>query len=357
MRHPKLTRLTTTLIAALSFAALPFAAGARATRQASAQNEAGRSRAASLVADGAAALERGDPASARDSFRKALEAAPDNVDAHTSLGVLADREDNLREAERHFAAAAAVAPFSASARNNYGAILVRLNRPQLAAAQFEASLKLDPDQPNALANLAQIRFNSGKTEDLSAARELFSHAIRVAPDAEIARALVVIALRLGEKDKAAAAYRDYAPRVSSVTQATQPGAPAADSSATLSPSSSPSASAASRAELGEALLEGGLIEEAAGELSASLSLDASNAEAVVALARAHMKRGDIRAAGRTLEAAVARGLDPAPVYAALADVYEAGRYVQHAIPAMRLAIARDPHHQSYRLRYGTLLKD
>ena len=96
MRHPKLTRLTTTLIAALSFAALPFAALARANAPASTQTEAGRGRAASLVADGAAALGRGDPASARDSFRKALEADSDNVDAHTYLGVLADREGNLQ---------------------------------------------------------------------------------------------------------------------------------------------------------------------------------------------------------------------------------------------------------------------
>ncbi|HEX3560648.1 MAG TPA: tetratricopeptide repeat protein [Pyrinomonadaceae bacterium] len=353
MTRSKPSRPKTLPIVALVFAALHLAASARAGVPASAQDgAAGRSRASALVAEGASALERGDSSAARDSFRKALEADPDNVDAHTYLGMLADREGNLREAERHFAAAASTAPFSASARNNYGAILVRLNRPQLAAVQFAASLKLDRDQPNALVNLAQIRFNSGKPEDLRESRELFERAMRVAPDAEIARAVVVIALRLGEKEKAAAAYRDYAARVSA---AAQPGAPAG-SSATPSPSS-PTASAPSRAQLGEALLEGGLLDEAVGELSASLSLDASNAEAVVALARAYMRRKDIRAAGRTLESAVARGLDPAPVYAALADVYEAGGYAEHAIPAMRNAIARDPHNELYRLRYGILLND
>src|SRR5438270_8457179 len=237
MRHSKPSRLRTLLIAsALAASALPFTP-ARGAAPASVQNSARGGRAEALVAEGAAALERGDAAAARDSFRKALEADPDNVDAHTYLGVLADREGNLREAERHFAAAAAVAPFSASARNNYGAVLVRLNRPQLAAAQFEASLKLDPDQPNALVNLAQIRYSSGSAEDLRAARELFAHAMRIAPDAEIARALVVIALRLGEKEKAAAAYRDYAARV---RPAPQPGASVAESSAPPSSSSSPS---------------------------------------------------------------------------------------------------------------------
>jgi protein O-GlcNAc transferase len=79
--------------------------------------------------------------------------------------------------------------------------------------------------------------------------------------------------------------------------------------------------------------------------------------AVVALARAHLKRKDVPAAGRVLEAAVARGLDDARIYAALADVYEAGGYVENAIPAMRNAIARDPKNELYHARYGMLLVD
>jgi Tfp pilus assembly protein PilF len=373
MRHPTASRLRTLLLAFVFAVPSLAAAQSRAPSRAGASDSA---RASAFVSEGAAALERGDAASARDSFRKALEADPDCVDAHTYLGVLADRDGDAREAERHFAAAAALAPFSASARNNYGAILVRLGRLQLAAAQFEASLKLDGEQPNALVNLAQIRFSSGRPEDLRASRELFERAERVAPDAEIARALVVIALRLGEKDKAASAYRDYAARVPAAPSSAVPSSaaspssvgstsPVGSSSAAPSPSSSSppastqsqSASPASRAELGEALFEAGLLEEATQELSAAVALNPSDSAAVVALGRAYLKRKDIRAAGRTLEAAVARGLDPAPVYAALADVYEAGGYVEHAIPAMRLAIARDPHNELYRLRYGMLLND
>lgn len=322
-------------------------------------------RANAFVAEGAQALARGDEPAARGSFAKALEADPDNVDAHTYLGVLYDRAGDLKEAERHFAAAAAFAPFSASARNNYGAVLVRAGRLGLAAAQFEASLKLEPAQPSALVNLAQIRFNSGKPEDLRAARELFTRANAVAPDAEIARALVVIALRLGEREAASAAYRVYAARVAASTPAatSSPTATPSSSDASASPSSSgasssaPSTSSASRAELGAALLEGGLVDEAIAELNAAIALDSSNVEAVIALSRAHLRRKDIKAAGVALESAVARGVDSAPVYAALADVYEAGGYVENAIPAMRLAIARDPRNESYRLRYGLLLND
>ncbi|HZT59025.1 MAG TPA: tetratricopeptide repeat protein [Pyrinomonadaceae bacterium] len=353
MRHPTHTRCAKLLLA-LALAAQGFAAGARASDLPAQDDARGGGAAQTLVAEGASALARGDEAGARESFEKALRADPNNVEAHTYLGVLADRAGDLSGAEKHFAAAAALAPFSASARNNYGAILVRLNKLQLAAAQFEASLKLDRDQPNALVNLAQIRFNSGKAEDLGASRELFERAMRVAPDAEIARAVVVISLRLGEKERAAAAYKDYAAQVAA---AAQPDASAVNSASTQSASTSNASSAASRAELGEALLESGLVEESTKELTAATALDPSNADAVIALARGYLKLKDIRSAGRTLESAVARGLDPAPVYAALADVYEAGGYTEHAIPAMRLAIARDPHNELYRLRYGILLND
>jgi Tfp pilus assembly protein PilF len=364
MRRLTHARTRTTLLLASAFIAVAWPAPTHAQgRRASADGakQTGtraprvqshdESRASAFVSEGADALARGDEQSARASFAKALEADPDNVDAHTYLGVLSDRAGDLKEAERHFAAAAAFAPFSASARNNYGALLMRVGRLQLAAAQFEASLKLEPAQPSALVNLAQIRFNSGKPEDLRAARDLFARAHAVAPDTEIARALVVINLRLGEREAAAAAYRDYSARVvASLTSG------ASSSTATLS-SSDASTSAASRAELGAALLEGGLVDEAAAELNAAVTLDPSNVDALVALSRAHIKRKDIKSAGLALESAVARGVDSARIYAALADVYEAGGYVENAIPAMRLAIARDPRNESYRLRYGLLLND
>lgn len=307
-------------------------------------------RAASLVAEGAQALANGDTASARAAFAKALEANPDSVEAHTYLGVIADGAGALAEAEGHFAAAAALVPYSASAHNNLGAVLVRLGRTQAAATQFEASLKIDANQQSALVNLAQLRSGTGRAEDLRAARDLFERAMNVAPDTDIARALVVIALRLGERDRAAAAYRDYAARLGDSATPAQPPPPVVTAS-------SAAASAALRSELGRALLEGGLVDEAVGELNAAITSNPSDADALVALARAYMRRKEIPAAGRALESAVARGVDAAPVYAELADVYEAAGHAENAIPAMRLAIARDPKNEAYHFRYGLLLTD
>jgi tetratricopeptide (TPR) repeat protein len=262
------------------------------------------------------------------SAQQTKQLVDDEVTAQTNLGITADRAGNLKEAERHFAAAVKADPNRASARNNYGAILMRTGRSSLAAIEFEKSLKLDPNQPNALVNLAQIRFAA---DDLRASAELFQRALNLQPDVEVARALIVIALRLKDYPSAATYYERYAV-IESGTQ-----------------------TAAARAELGAALFEAGLLKEAETELNAAVSLNPADADSVVRLARVYLGRKEITAAGRTLEAAVARGNDPAPVYALLADVYEQSGHVENAIPAMRLAIQRDPQSERYRFAYAVLL--
>jgi Tfp pilus assembly protein PilF len=289
-----------------------------------------------LIAEGAAAFERGEVAAARDFFQKALGLNPASAAAHTHLGMLADSAGDLEEAARHFARAARLDPSSASARNNYGVILQRLGRTREAAAEFEASLRADARQPNALVNLAQIRFAGGTPRDLRASADLFARAYEIAPDAEIARARTVISLRRRDYAATSSRYREYATRL------------AAESGTSAH-------AAAARAELGAALLEAGLLSEAEAELSMASNLDPTNAESVVRLARVYLARKDLPAAGRTLESAVARGVEAAPVYALLADVYEQSGHPENAIPAMRLAIQRDPQSEKYRFAYGLLL--
>ena len=193
-----------------------------------------------------------------------------SVDSHTRRGMAAAEANDLKAAERHFAAAASLAPADASARNNYGAILMRLGRTAEARTQFEASLKLNPDQPSALTNLAQIHFDSGQPDDLRLARSLLERAARNTSDPAVSHALVITCLKLGQ---------------------------------------------------------------------------------------VLMEKGDLRAAGHTLESAVASGLDDARIYAALAEVYQADGHYENAIPAMRLAVLRDPQNEMYHFRYGLLLTD
>src|ERR1044072_3319120 len=112
------------------------------------------------------------------------------VDEQTHLGMIAAQANNLKEAERHFAAAASLAPTDPATRNNYGAILMRLGRTAEARSEFEASLKLNPDQPSALTNLAQIYFALGQPDDLRMALTLFDRAAKNSSDPQISQALV-----------------------------------------------------------------------------------------------------------------------------------------------------------------------
>src|SRR6185436_9868590 len=128
-------------------------------------------------------------------------------------------------------------------------------------------------------------------------------AFAIKPDVDVARALTAISLRLNDYTSASSYYQNYMSGLSAQTEA-------------------PAQSAAARAELGAALFEAGLLKEAESELTAAISLNPADTDSVVRLARVYLARKEIPAAGRTLEASVARGNDPAPVYALLADVYE-----------------------------------
>jgi len=289
-----------------------------------------------FVDEGLAAFDRGDTTAARASFEKALSIKTDEVTAHTYLGIIADRAGDLKEAERHFAAAVKSEPNRASARNNFGAILMHIGKGNLAAVEFEKSLKLDPNQPNALVNLAQIRFEKGTPEDLRASAELFKRALAIEHDVEVARALTAISLQLKDYQAASTYYHKYA-------------------TALTAQSGTPAHAHAARAELGAALFEAGLLKEAEDELSAAVSLNTTDIDSILRLARVYLAAKNIPAAGRTLEASVARGNDPAPIYALLADVYTQSGHIENAIPAMRLAIQRDPKSEKYRFEYAVLL--
>jgi Tfp pilus assembly protein PilF len=302
---------------------------------ASTQKSAATSDAESLVAQGVLALEQNDLAEAKRIFLKAVELNSNDATAHTYLGIVNDREGDLKTAERHFAAAVRNDPRSASAHNNHGASLLKLGRTKEAATEFVASLNLNKNQPNALINLGQLRLNSGTPAALNEALTLFEQAYKLQPDTETARALVVISLRLGKRESAANYYRQYA--------------------ATLARPDAVKPSVANRTELGVALLENALVTDAVTELTAAVNADPSNPEAILHLAKAYLKANDIPQAGRVLESAVARGIDTAPIYALLATVYEKGNHIENAIPAMRLAIQRDPKSETYRFIYGILL--
>jgi tetratricopeptide (TPR) repeat protein len=282
------------------------------------------------LAEAANALSAGNLEGSEKILREVLISAPRNPAVQTLAGIVADRRNDLPKAEKYFAAAARLAPNQAETRNNYGAILLRLNRQAEAAKEFSASLALNPNQSSALVNLAQIRFAEN---NLREAGELFEKAKAIEPDAEIVRALVVIYSRLRETEKAKANFQEYFAL------------------------SKPQTNQAALVDLGAVLLDADLTVEAAQALEAALALDQSNVNALVLLAHAYLRQKNIPAAGKLLESAVVRGVTDAKIYLALAEVYQAGGYMENAIPAMRLAIEKDPKNDYYYARYGLLLID
>lgn len=282
------------------------------------------------LTEATAALSAGDLARSEQILQEVLVSSPRNFTAQTLAGIVADRRNDLPKAEKYFSAAAKLAPNLPEIRNNYGAILLRLNRRADAAKEFTASLVINPNQLSALVNLAQIRFAEN---DFSAAQQLFEKAKAIQPDAEISRALLIISLHLKETDKVKSNFQEYFPLAKAI------------------------AGQSARTELGAILLEAGFLTEASQELEAALSLDLSNIETLVLLSRVFLRQKNIPAAGKLLESAVVRGITDAKIYLALAEVYQSGGYMENAIPAMRLAIEKEPKNDFYRARYGLLLID
>ena len=287
-----------------------------------------------LLAESTAALQTGDFIRAKTTLQKILSTAPRNPMANTLAGIVAVKENDLAKAEKHFALAAKNAPTAPETRNNYGAILLRLGRNKEAAKEFMASLAVNPKQASALVNLAQIRVAEGNSKE---ARELFWRAKIIAPDAEILRALVMISLEMGEKERAAQEFKAYVAALKAETARLNTDNKTQD------------------VTLANALLAGSLPDEARQELESILSKENQNINALILLSKVFVQQKNIAAAGRLLESAVAGGLDDAKVYLALAEVYEAGGYPENAIPAMRRAIEKDPKNDFYRSRYGLLL--
>ncbi len=287
-----------------------------------------------LLVESTASLQTGDFTRTKAILQEVLLIAPRNPAANTLAGIVADKENDLTKSEKYFALAAKIVPNSPETRNNYGAILLRLGRKKEAAGEFTASLIINPEQASALINLAQIRADEG---NLRAARELFGKAKTIAPEAEILRALVIISLGIGEKERAAKEFAEYVAQLKS--------------EAVLTGTKNKSQDVLLAAEL----LTGGLPDEAIQELELILSNENQNVDALILLSKIYVERKNIRDAGRLLETAVAGGLDDAKVYLALAEVYEAGGYPENAIPAMRRAIAKEPKNDFYRSRYGLLL--
>jgi tetratricopeptide (TPR) repeat protein len=107
-------------------------------------------------------LEISSPKEAKAAYRKALDLAPRNVDAHLNLGRLLHEEGRLRSAEAQYRAALEERPEDVTALFNLAVALEDLGRPMEALAKYEQVVRLDSYYADAYFNIAGIYERLGK---------------------------------------------------------------------------------------------------------------------------------------------------------------------------------------------------
>ena len=99
-----------------------------------------------------------DPAAAEVAWRRAVELAPDNAEAHFQLGNLFRERGEPDAARTEYERALASAPDHAGSINNLGLVLEALDDRERAEACYRRVLAANPQHPDALGNLASLLF-------------------------------------------------------------------------------------------------------------------------------------------------------------------------------------------------------
>ena len=92
---------------------------------------------------GIAYLRQGDTLRAKENIHKALDVDPRSPEAHASLALVFQQEQEWTLAESHFEKAIALDPKNSAARNNFGAFLFAQGRAEEAIAQLQVAVS-DP---------------------------------------------------------------------------------------------------------------------------------------------------------------------------------------------------------------------
>jgi arylsulfatase A-like enzyme/Flp pilus assembly protein TadD len=131
-----------------------------------------------LDALGVSLAENGDLAQARTAFLQALEVDPSNADVLSHLGTLSLREKDAAAARDWFEKALGKNPRLPGTLTSLGTALVQLGDDQRALASWKEALDLDPEQYDALFNLAVL---TGRHRQFDQARRYLERFVAQAP--------------------------------------------------------------------------------------------------------------------------------------------------------------------------------
>jgi Flp pilus assembly protein TadD len=120
---------------------------------------------------------------AAKEFQKAIELDPGSAHAHDNLATVYAEQHRLREALVEYLTAVRLEPEGAAAHYNLGCFLAA-HGPDLAVAEFQEALTLDPTFPSAQLDLGLAYADQGKTAE---AKQALRIAVEQAPGDAFAR--------------------------------------------------------------------------------------------------------------------------------------------------------------------------
>jgi len=191
------------MLAGLGGAAMVWACGGPAAEPVTpadspAEEPSGAPGDADAVAEGEAAIERGDFEAARRVFGEIVERRPDHPKANHYLAVALEQLGDRAGAEKHYRAALAAAPSLTDAALNLSALLIDGQKYNDAAAVLADTAKRNPKDPALRINLAYARMGMN---DVAGAEAAFAAALEIAdtPDARLGLAELQIATKRADE--------------------------------------------------------------------------------------------------------------------------------------------------------------
>jgi predicted O-linked N-acetylglucosamine transferase (SPINDLY family) len=116
----------------------------------------------------AALRDAGRVDAAAEQLQAAVDAFPDDADAHAELGLTLALAGRTEDAIPHYRRALALAPQDAFAWSNLGAAHMQLSQEADARTCFRRVLEIQPDQPQAQRNLGNLLKQLGELEEARA---------------------------------------------------------------------------------------------------------------------------------------------------------------------------------------------
>jgi protein O-mannosyl-transferase len=252
-------------------------------------------------------------ASSETLFQRMIAVNAGNYMAHYNMGNLFSRQDNLKEAARHYEAALAAEPNYAEAHNNLGAVLLRQGRFEEALAHYSTAVRLKPESMYYF-NLANACVDAGKPAEAAAN---YQQALRLDPKSSQAHHNLGLALQA--QGQAEAAMKEFQAALQ-----LQPDFESAEHN------------------LANRLADAGRLEEAMAHYQAALRLDPQHAENYNGLGICYAMQGKFADAERQFREAVRLKPSHSGAQSNLGNALGVQGKLEEAIPHYEKALAADP---------------